>query len=378
MIVVIADDFSGAAEIGGVALHYGLESVIQTDTEFDNDRDLLIIDSNTRSVSDEQAAQEIENIAKRLLNTSWRWIYKKTDSVLRGHILTELSMLLKILANTNVLLIPQNPERGRVIINGEYFIDGLPLHLTNFAFDPDFPRSTSQVLGLLDNLGTDKPKLALPGSKIHGNSITVGNADSKYDINTWAEQLPPETLPAGGSEFFEAILKTKGYLPHPLKKELYDWRNKNILVICGSTSLQYKQLINWMQEKNFIICTIPCNLDELDIHCLKRWQEEIANAFDKTGKVVVSLGQSPEVVQKKQKKLTDILVESAVQVLRTFKVDELFIEGGDTSSTILRKLGWKCLIPFDELALGVVRMKVIEEPSIILTTKPGSYSWPAN
>ena len=33
MIVVIADDFTGAAEIGGIGLKYGLKVVIETNLE---------------------------------------------------------------------------------------------------------------------------------------------------------------------------------------------------------------------------------------------------------------------------------------------------------------------------------------------------------
>ena len=43
MIVVIADDITGAAEMGGIALRYGLKSMVANDVISDAKADVLII-----------------------------------------------------------------------------------------------------------------------------------------------------------------------------------------------------------------------------------------------------------------------------------------------------------------------------------------------
>jgi len=69
MIVVIADDFSGAAEIAGVAWRYGLNSVIQTDSDLTMNYDVVVIDTDTRSKNEREARQIHKSIA-RILNQS--------------------------------------------------------------------------------------------------------------------------------------------------------------------------------------------------------------------------------------------------------------------------------------------------------------------
>ena len=55
MIVVIADDFSGAAEIAGIAWRYGIRTVVQTEIDLSVNYDLVIIDSNSRSKNEKEA-----------------------------------------------------------------------------------------------------------------------------------------------------------------------------------------------------------------------------------------------------------------------------------------------------------------------------------
>ncbi len=49
MIAVIADDFSGAAEIAGIAWRYGLQAVLQTDLDLSVNYDVVVIDADTVS-----------------------------------------------------------------------------------------------------------------------------------------------------------------------------------------------------------------------------------------------------------------------------------------------------------------------------------------
>ena len=376
MIIVIADDFSGAAEIGGIGLRYGLRSTILTGDLIDVDSDILIIDSNTRSVNKEEAGLQIKKITEQLQKFSWDWIYKKTDSVLRGYVLTELTSLLRNLEKQSALLIPQNPGAGRVITDGNYFINDTPLHLTKFSSDPDFPVKTSNVLSLLGNSDDYMLQILTPGSQIEKKSGSVGTAASENDLNIWAKQLKPETIPAGGSDFFNTILKYRGKKLQPVEPVRFVWEDKNILIICGSASGQYKQLIKKTNRADFIVCNMPCAVGELDAHQIQLWQDNIVKAFNKSCKVVVTINQKVEPVPEKLGRLTDVLAEITGGVLKLIQVDTLFIEGGDTASGILRFLGWKRLIPIEEWGSGVIRMKIPGEPAIKLTTKPGSYPWP--
>ena len=58
MMVVIADDLTGAAEIGGLALKYGLMAEITTTVNLHSRADLLIIDGDpSTNINDIQKVQ---------------------------------------------------------------------------------------------------------------------------------------------------------------------------------------------------------------------------------------------------------------------------------------------------------------------------------
>src|SRR5262245_46148285 len=115
--LVIADDLSGAAEIAGIGTRFGLPTRLALD-RVDNFADgLTVIDSDSRSLPPVQAAQRVGQLISGVDSHHFDFIYKKTDSALRGHIVAELSAVLHQFDEPAALLLPQNPSRGRVIVD---------------------------------------------------------------------------------------------------------------------------------------------------------------------------------------------------------------------------------------------------------------------
>ena len=73
------------------------------------------------------------------------WIFKKVDSVLRGHPRAEIEAILGVTGQPRALLIPANPSRGRVIVGGKYLMDGVLLDKILCAHDPEFPRPSADL-----------------------------------------------------------------------------------------------------------------------------------------------------------------------------------------------------------------------------------------
>ena len=84
MILVIADDITGAAELGGIGLRYGLRVLVADDIPANNETDLLVVYTNTRSLKRSEAVKEMEKLAKKAKILAPSLFYRKTDSVLRG------------------------------------------------------------------------------------------------------------------------------------------------------------------------------------------------------------------------------------------------------------------------------------------------------
>ena len=145
MIIVLADDFSGAAEIGGIAGGYGLSVEILLKQDSLTDADLLVIDSNTRSLTEVEAVRIVSLLSRQIMHQAAEWLFIKIDSVLRGHITAELQAISVILNRKGVLIAPANPSQGRILTAGTYTIDGIPLNRTALAADPDFPRRSAKI-----------------------------------------------------------------------------------------------------------------------------------------------------------------------------------------------------------------------------------------
>ncbi len=152
MIVVIADDITGAAEMAGVAFDYGLRVrlVLGLDEGLPV-ADVVVVATDTRSMSASQAVAVTKEVMARLLmhakeRMPFPVLFKKTDSALRGHVMEELEAILASGPYKKAVFLPANPSRGRVIRDGKYYCGDVPISKTDFAFDPEFPALTDSMV----------------------------------------------------------------------------------------------------------------------------------------------------------------------------------------------------------------------------------------
>jgi uncharacterized protein YgbK (DUF1537 family) len=379
MIAVIADDFTGAAEIGAIGLRFGLSAEVQTQFYPDSKADLLVIDTDTRSRTKEQAATEVERVFKQLQKVCPEWIYKKVDSVMRGHILAELTALLSASDKQRALLVPANPSMGRTISNGRYFIDGQPLNETDFATDPEYPAASSDVLKLLGSSQTISTCVLQSDQAAPKHGIVVGEAETKEDLLFWASQLDDQTIPAGAADFFAAILEAKGFHVKPPKEEPEFFENKTALFVCASGSAYSQRSVQRAQSHGIPISKMPPGLFEARQSCdkpLQQWSEDTVTALQEHSKIVVTIDQPIAQNPPLAVKLRHHIAELVESILSRTSIDELLVEGGATASAIVRRLKWTRFFPCAEPAPGVVKMRIEEKMRPYLTIKPGSYPWP--
>src|SRR5207302_40222 len=93
------------------------------------------------------------------------------------------------------LLVPQNPSRGRTIRAGHYEIDGVPLHLTQFANAPEHPARSANALRLLGPSTRHPVKCLEPIHLPTPMGITIGGATSVAQVQHWASRTAGWLLP---------------------------------------------------------------------------------------------------------------------------------------------------------------------------------------
>lgn len=381
MIVVIADDLTGAAELGGLALRFDLKTEVSTRVPLHSDADILILATDTRSVSQQDAEDCMASVTRQVMALQPKLIFKKVDSVLRGHVTAELDIQLKVLNLPRVLLVPANPRLGRTIENGIYFLKGEPLHLSGFSGDPEFAIKSSCVTDML--AASSLPVHVLKKEDdITPHGILVGEASAHSDLCTWAERASENLFIAGAAEFFESILELiTGKKAGERKVNASDIPAPE-LIVCGSAFGRSKEAIKSVQENGGPVSYMPVDVIQLmdaddDKGFYGQWTRQIIKLFAEYGKAVIAI--DPSDLNENTGNAASLRLKTAMIVEKVFdlkEVKELLIEGGSTASAILGQLGLSDFVPVKELAPGVIRMASKERAGLFVTMKPGSYTWP--
>lgn len=368
MFIVIADDITGAAEIAGIALRYGLNTVLTTDgTAALPNSEVAVVATNTRSDSEENAVKivkEITKIAARNGNT----LFKKTDSVLRGHIAAELRTIIDTTELTNALLIAQNPSKGRIIKNGTYYIKGERLSDTDFRHDPEFPALSSEVKDLLrSNVST----LSLDESSMPNDAICVADATDEDEIRLQLSKASNTTLLAGGADLFDILLQSRfgKTAKHDTETPKLPVVQRSIF-ICGSTqskSITKEPYIKVAGSSEDLMPDDVFNGGTPD-----HWIDYLTAQYLKHKSLIIGIGQRENGGKVCALRLKTIMAEATLHLVNTAKPDLLIIEGGATAYSTLRRLNWGVFQLHREYAPGVVSMKH-DNTEIVL--KPGSYPW---
>ena len=411
-MLIIADDITGAAEIAGIAWRKGLKvrlMVYQPNmptTPLSSWRgaggEALILATDTRSGTEEEAVKTIEEVVTclslgvqecrsvgvqtlpsstsnsstcQLVNSSTDIIFKKTDSVLRGHVAAELQTLMRVTGKQKALLIPQNPSKGRIVKDGIYYINGTPLDQTSFAYDPEFPAKTAEAKKLLkrsagvqerrssdntwaSNHSSPSSHLSSISSPkgVDGRGLHFPDATTLEEIREHVANAEPNTLFAGGADMFEAVVdyllgvqecrraggqtlpehgvqecRSVGVQTLPSSTsnsstcqlvnsstcEALNSSTEKILILCGST--QSRSLINepFFVDKNAIEVTLPEDVfhGTASIHETNKWIATLKDHWQNHDAMIVRIGHEATGGKEYAVRLRKLFGEMAYQIL---------------------------------------------------------------
>jgi len=377
-ILVIADDFTGAAEIGGIGIRNGLRVAIETEPIYSEENDITVIATDTRSMSKQEAALHISKLTRELVQFNPLFIYKKIDSVLRGNISEELVTQMKVTGKKLAIIVAANPVFKRIIKDGNYYIDDVPLNETCFSNDSQFPIQSNEVLKLLNPI-EGYPIINLkPDDPLPEKGLIIGDVENLDDLQKWTLKYNEDILFAGAFGFFNSLLKSLNYTDSNYQR-LNQPFGTPALFIMGSTYPKNESIIARMVEMGHYHSNMPKEIyddENFNSELMNVWVHEIVTKINEKQKVIVSCIHKKPRQKDNSFRIKKIIAELVKRVFEEVKIQEILIEGGSTTSEILDNLGIKKLTPLQELDTGVIRMKVDHIPGLYLTTKPGSYQWP--
>ncbi len=126
-LLILADDLSGAADcaIGFACTGHNTFVVVQPEGKQTVPSDgLLAVDTDTRRLSPDEAAQRTASVYKAM-SSNGRRLYKKIDSTLRGNWAAEVAQLVPLAGVA--IIAPAHPAVGRTVKDGCVFLHGKPL-----------------------------------------------------------------------------------------------------------------------------------------------------------------------------------------------------------------------------------------------------------
>lgn len=149
-LLIIADDFTGALDTGVQFASSGAVVRVVTDIRYDYKQaddsvQVLVMDAETRHLESWEAYEVVWEITKRAMTCGIPYIYKKTDSALRGNIGSELTALLDASGRNILPFLPAFPQMGRITREGIHYIDNVPVQDSVFGQDPFEPVTCSFI-----------------------------------------------------------------------------------------------------------------------------------------------------------------------------------------------------------------------------------------
>lgn len=351
MIAVIADDFTGAAELAGISLRYGLSVSVHLDNKIDVSADVVIISTDSRSMQKAAAIYCTADAVESIMLYEPSLVYKKIDSVLRGYVIDEVKVQMELSEKSKALILPANPSLQRIIANGEYFIQGKKITETGFVHDPEFPIISAGVTAMIQDKTVQVLKhedwLPLEG-------IVIGESENTQDINAWAEIIDETWMLAGAGDFYMSLLQSH-YEEQPQQK--FELQSPH-LYVCGTAFKERKEFL----KKSNCCSYLPDDVTE-------EWLEKTGNIIKEQSKAIIAIDESIQSALE----LRTTMAKAVKEIVARENVKEIFIEGGSTAAAVLDELNIKKLTPVNELSRGVVKMKAED---LFITVKPGSYQLP--
>jgi uncharacterized protein YgbK (DUF1537 family) len=192
-LLAIADDATGALEVGGQLAIQGIRSHVTTTGGLDLATDALVVDLETRHLAAAEAGLSVASLALVARAGGIPHLYKKTDSTLRGNIASEFQALLHAFPERLLVYVPAYPKMKRTVVGGELYVDGKPLAETATAADRLNPSSEGNVPALLAagcSDGTSDDDLRETAAAIAEAGRPAIVAGTGGFVGHWAARLP--------------------------------------------------------------------------------------------------------------------------------------------------------------------------------------------
>lgn len=404
---VIADDITGANDIGIMYAKTGIETVVYSqdklEDDFEADYPVSIIDTNSRFCTREEAYRRVYEATKCFDKESVKQFYNKQCSVFRGNIGAEFDAMLDALGEEHAMVVAGFPDNGRTTLHGVHYVHGVELKDSQFRNDPVHPMTESDLVTLVQNqtkrkvvsipyeildLGVAALRSEIEDKKREGNYLLFDVRDNQ-DLETIALAVYQEKVICGSSALAYYLGKLNPEFQTNTEEEV--WKtDANILSIAGSLTPQTKSQVEYMRKQGYPVITMDTTklLDEgTRMEEMRRILKEYGTSSAENRLVLIhSMNTEGEVAKTKRlakeagidnteisELVSGTLSELASYIGKTYGIRKYIICGGDTSASFCNSMKVSGMKVLTEIQPGLPSCISITPPYYELVLKSGSF-----
>lgn len=256
-LFILADDFTGGLDTGVQFAEKGIRTRVITNPDVDFERaaqgcQVLVVVVETRHLFAREAGEIVGRIVKKCADLGVPYLYKKTDSALRGNIGAELSAALAASGADTLYFLPAMPGIQRTTVNGVHYISGVPVAESVFGKDPFEPVRHSSVRELIASQSGVKVWNAAPDSIPQEKGIVAVDAQTDEDLLQAGRILKDRKglrITAGCAGFASVLPDVLGLErdEKPAMPELGD----GLFVLCGSVNPITQRQLAYAEKNGF-------------------------------------------------------------------------------------------------------------------------------
>ena len=396
-ILIIADDFTGALDTGVQFAARGAATIVVTDLNYDfqsidKPMEVLVMVAETRHLLPQEAYEIVYSTVHRAFQAGIEYIYKKTDSALRGNIGSELTALMDATGVDTIPFLPAFPKLGRVTREGIHYIDNVPVAQSVFGKDPFEPILHSAVADILGE-HTNVPVLIHQRSeeyKINNPGIQVFDAGTDADLKHIGRELGLVRLRlCAGCAGFAAVLADMLNFKGPTQK--MPKFEETLFIACGSVNPVTISQIKVAQEQGFPHVNLSPfqKLEKSWIdsksagECVRQWLAQVSvkkrfilDVNDPEGCEDTNLFARKHNLTTEQLR---VQISNNLAVLIKRMLDDglnatILCTGGDTLMALMQVVDVSKLVPICEMATGIVLTEFIyKEKTYHIISKAGGF-----
>ena len=390
--IVLADDLTGANEIGAALLCAGRKALVfaSSDSFLLSSRPegehTIVVNMDSRGLPGARARALVSEFLRSGKVAGRNLIYYKIDSTIRGNPGHEFDGILDAEAADMVVVTPALPQMGRITIGGYHLVNSTPVGASCYG-----DRSTGShlpsilgvqtrrivghvCLGVLED-GSTGIKQALETEKHNGADIVVVDCVTRTHLEQIARAVSSShvrIVPAGSVGLFEALVALDSPPVSPC------------LIICGSINETTRRQIDRLRKET------RSGYVELDVSSRAAADIVASSAFAQQEANRLLAGGYNLIVATKHRGILDgnrdecQLIDSsacehvahfAARLVRRYPVCGIIVTGGETALAVLRAMGSGIMKPFGEIEprVPVAVLSDGQYRGMFIVTKTGGF-----